>query len=212
MIKDWKMIAISAGIAFLLSFISGFLGRVSLGVLILRALTGGIVFGILALGISVLMRRFLPELYEIQQDSELTAEEVHAAGSSVPGIVESADTSGVQVDISIGDVETESAEEIHGTPDNSVLEGDSSGNTALVEEVVETGNADSPAEQGQVPAGLDTLPDMGVFSNSFVGDVDEMGGGTGKTGSPTLDIMGEEQDPELVVRAVRTMVKKDQEG
>ena len=64
----------------------------------------------------------------------------------------------------------------------------------------------------QVPANIDVLPDMGVFSNSFEGELVEDVDGASTAGAVTLDIMGEEQDPELVVRAVRTMVKKDQEG
>ena len=210
MLKDWKMIAIIVGIAFLLSFISGFLGKVSLGVLILRALIGGIVFGFLALGISVLIRRFLPEIFELQQDSVVITDEVHSGESSLPEIA--AASGGSQVDISIGENEEENVQRVSSSEEAGVLEEQSAEGTALVEEIEETGGSDSSSEQSHVPPGLDILPDMGVFSNSFVGDVKEGSGSAGKAGSPTLDIMGEEQDPELVVRAVRTMVKKDQEG
>jgi hypothetical protein len=53
---------------------------------------------------------------------------------------------------------------------------------------------------------------MGVFSNSFENTDDAGDNGSGGTGTVSVDIMGEEQSPELVARAVQTMVKKDQEG
>ncbi len=211
MIKNWKMIAISAGIAFLLSFISGFFGRVSLGVLILRALLGGILFGVLAMIVSVLVSKFLPELYDLHSDSLGDESLVQAEESSLPEIVETPDSGGSQIDISIGDIDEEPSVEIKDSTVKIDSEDDSSEKPSLVEEVEETASDDSSSVV-QVSPGLDVLPDMGVFSNSFVGDIDDSAGSTGKAGSPTLDIMGVEQDPELVVRAVRTMVKKDQEG
>jgi hypothetical protein len=79
--KDWKIIAISATLAFLFSFIPGLIGSVSTGVLLFRAFMGAIVFGLMGFGFSVLLRRYLPELFEfrssssrLENDSEIVLE------------------------------------------------------------------------------------------------------------------------------------------
>lgn len=65
--KDWRIIVISAALAFMLSFIFGLLGSVSIGILLIRALSGAVVFGALGFGVSLLLRRYLPELYEYRR-------------------------------------------------------------------------------------------------------------------------------------------------
>ncbi|MEA1911506.1 MAG: hypothetical protein U9N32_07515, partial [Spirochaetota bacterium] len=64
--KDWKIIAISATLAFLFSFISGLLGLVSIGVIFLRAVLGAFIFGAFGFGISILLRKYLPEIFELK--------------------------------------------------------------------------------------------------------------------------------------------------
>ena len=59
---DWRVSAITAGSAFLLSILVGVIGDVSFGVLILRAIIAAIVFGAGATGATIIIDRYLPEL------------------------------------------------------------------------------------------------------------------------------------------------------
>lgn len=205
--KDWKIIAISATLAFLFSFISGLLGLVSIGVIFLRAVLGAFIFGAFGFGISILLRKYLPEIFELK--SGLSSED----DEDLPQVQEPSELSGEAdnivsdkpvIDISIDD-ETEQAVSEESSDSNS-------GKNELVEEVVEMGKTKEFDDNNHIPGNLDALPDMGVFSNSFENSVSEDGDNSSSPGAGTLDIMGEEQNPEFVAKAVQTMVKKDQEG
>lgn len=203
--KDWRIIVISATLAFILSLIFGLFGHVSLGILLIRALSGAVIFAAIGFGSSILLRRYLPELYELQEDHSieikdgpLEAESLH----SDSGNSDSLSAVGAKIDISIDDEAPALAVEVKKESDDD--------STVKMEK--ENDLVDEISEDDKISSNIDVLPDMGVFSNSFEGNVDDIVDGASKTGAVTLDIMGEEQDPELVVRAVRTMVKKDQEG
>jgi len=200
--KDWKMIAVIATLAFLFSFISGLIGAVGFGIIIIRAIIGAVLFAGIGYGISILLRKFLPELFEVQIESDLVSEENLSQKQEDP--VEEKP----QIDISIGSDKEDFAMEMTAV-DNSGLE--TNDDSALVDEIKESkSDVDEVPEDSLIPSNIDVLPDMAEFSNSFnsTEDID----GSDSTGAVTLDIMGEEQDPELVARALRTMVKKDQEG
>ncbi len=205
MMKDWKIIVISATLAFTLSVIFGFFGRVSFGILLIRALAGAVLFGVAGFGASFLFRRYLPELYELQAEPALENSndlKVAEGIQNESGDSDIASSTGAKIDISIDDGDENIAASIMKKSEAGYKEESEEGNQ-LVDEVT---------DNDQVPGNIDVLPDMGVFSNSFENEVDDVMGEATKAGAVTLDIMGEEQDPELVVRAVRTMVKKDQEG
>ncbi len=61
---NWKIPAVSAGGAFLLSLLVGLIGRVGFGTAILRGLMWALLFGGFAFGVDYLLRRFLPELFD----------------------------------------------------------------------------------------------------------------------------------------------------
>ena len=214
--KDWKIIAISAALAFLFSFISGLLGQVSIGIIFLRAVSGALFFGAFGFGISILLRKYLPEIFEL--NSGFSSENSEGLGQvDMPsGMSSEADDSVSDrpvIDISIGDEKEQAVSEESSDSRTLPVDGNSNnGENELVEEVAETGRTEESDDNNQVPGNLDALPDMGVFSNSFENSVSEDGGNSSSPGAVTLDIMGEEQDPEFVAKAVRTMVKKDQEG
>jgi hypothetical protein len=210
--KDWKIIAFSATLAFLFSFISGLLGRVSFGILFFRALLGALLFGALGFGVSVLLRKFLPEMFELESSVDMN-EDISQDQVNESLKVNSKDLPSVKplLDISIGEEDDESVSDM--TPANNASSGknDNMGNE-LVDEISESGIDTANADNDQLPENIDALPDMGVFSNSFENVVDSDENGSNNPGAVTLDIMGEEQDSELVAKALRTMVKKDQEG
>jgi len=213
--KDWKIIAISGALAFLISFISGLIGQVSLGVLVFRAFLGAVVFAALGYGITVLLRMYLPELFELQSGESSELSDGLAGMQDGSGKVSEINPTGNEnpvIDISIDD-ETEKSF-IGGSTvgESKISAGIDNKDTDLIDEIVETGNSDESSGENQVPGNLDVLPDMGVFSNSFENTEDIEDNNSNSSGNITLDIMGEEQDPELVARALRTMVNKDQEG
>ncbi len=214
--KDWKIIAISAALAFLFSFISGLFGRVSPGIIIFRAFTGAVVFGIMGFGFSILLRKYLPELFELSSNSSAEISDDLSRVKNDSGVISESDDSSMGnkvIDISIDDetektlLNADSVENSDKLDDESNDKGDE-----LIDEIVETGNADESDLNSKVPDNIDVLPDMGAFSNSFENTEDADSNGSGGTGAATVDIMGEEQAPELVARAIQTMVKKDQEG
>ncbi len=204
--KDWKMIAVIATLAFLFSLISGLIGSVGFGIIIIRAIIGAILFAGIGYGISILLRKFLPELFETYAATALVSDENLSQKQEQPV------NGKPQIDISIGSDKEEFAVEMEPV-DNPDLDSETGAEakSALVDEISEsTSEEDEAAEGNHIPANIDVLPDMGVFSNSFNSAEDLDSSGT--SGTVTLDIMGEEQDPELVAKALRTMVKKDQEG
>ncbi len=198
--KDWKIIAGIATLAFLFSFIFGLIGAVGFGIIIVRAIIGAVVFAGLGYGISILLRKFLPELFEINSESILMSEE-NLSQNQEDSVEEKP-----QIDISIGSDKEDFA---MAAADTSGLK--TNVENELVDEITESkSDTNEAAEDDQIPSNIDVLPDMAVFSNSFNSEDNLDSSGT--SGAVTLDIMGEEQDPELVAKALRTMVKKDQEG
>ncbi|MDR3201166.1 MAG: hypothetical protein LBT68_06870, partial [Spirochaetales bacterium] len=63
MANNWRVSVFVAGLAFCISFLFGLIGGVEFATLILGAFLGAVVFGGLSLGVGVLLRRFLPELF-----------------------------------------------------------------------------------------------------------------------------------------------------
>ena len=213
--RDWKIIAICAALAFLFSLISGLFGGVSIGVLLFRAILGSTIFGALGFGISIIFRRYLPELFESNSQSTSEIDEDLSQIQKNPDNVDESDGSPVNkpmIDISIEDEVSQPLPAAAGAKIENVLESNINSENELVDELVESKNTEESDENSQIPGNIDALPDMGVFSNSFDNSEDIDGNDSSSSGAVTLDIMGEEQDPELVARAVQTMVKKDQEG
>ena len=209
--KDWKIIAASGTIAFLFSFISGLFGSVSLGVLFFRAVLGAIIFGVLGFGILILIRRFLPELFELKSGLTGESNEDFSNIENVQSVSTDAEEPTPEkqvIDISIGE-EVENSEPVLNSENSTVQVDDDSNSNEIVDEIVES---EKTEDSDQIPGNIDVLPDMGEFSNSFESAENIDSNNSSSAGAVTLDIMGEEQDPELVARAVRTMVKKDQEG
>lgn len=231
-----KVVIWSAAGAAVIAFIAGLFGRVVLLDLLLRTLVGGAAFGAFAAGLSLLLKRFIPEIFEAQEGED----EEFAVSSS--------------------ESEGETAQAQQGSNLNIVLDGDEYGypgqeeageaisaespgydeDEEFVEKVEESSGALSAEGQGEEyqsqPAGqygdsavseyeefedlsdVDTLPDLDEFSDSFESvaaaqDSEEQTYGTGGYSSDeSVDIMGNQEDPATVAKAVRTIIRKDQEG
>ncbi len=190
--RDWKITGIFSGGAFLLSLIAGIAGRVSFGSILLRASIGGIAFGVLAFLLSFIIRKFLPELFGDEgSDSAVNIEE----------------TAGSNVDIVIDDEEVVSTDN-QTEMDTGTMEEEVpvfSNNVAEEEPLDEIPVA---AEEGE----SDTLPNIETFSEVFDSATENQDARTSLTGSVSVDIMGQEEDPGTVAKAIRTIMHKDQEG
>ena len=231
---DWKIAAGAAVTAMVLSLIAGFVGSVPFFTLIVRAVMSALLFGAFGAGAGYLLHTNLPELFETshslgkqEQEEDLVLhengsdryEEEHNAGGR---------SRGGEVDIVVDD-ETDEA----GSRDynQSAQEDDGGPDSGFVEEVSENSDdygsgeektLDSVQDLSQVDD-VDVLPDLEGFDGSFqgspgssaIGDVDDFPGNDGGKNSPSsdvVDIMGQQESPAVVAGAIRTVMKRDQQG
>ena len=196
---DWRISAIAAGSAFLLSVVIGVIGNVSFGVLILRAVTAAGVFGVGAIGVTIVIDRYLPELRRASAASAGSA-----TGNTVDIVVEGED--GFET---VADGPDENGEE-PGVVDNGVGELPDDDPDGVLEEVEEsagsgetmTSEIDGEVEEIEEIASGDELPNVDSMADSFT----EIPLGE-DSGDESLD-SGE--DPELMARAIRTVLKREE--
>ena len=214
--NNWKVIAVFGGIGFVISLLAGVLGGVAFTTILWRSILGAAGFGALGFGITYLIDKYLPEL-------------TGAEGEPEPG------AGGVDIvieDEAMPPRESEPAYSgsVFGEGDEESEEGDS-----FVEEVEETveeseedeGFRDQETEEEvseetaefiptDITSDIDTLPDIGELSGSFEGggesyvqDYDSGSTGGRKGSSSTVDMLGEEKDPQEIAKAVQTIMKKE---
>ncbi len=216
---DWRAGAFAAGAAFILSLLAGLFGGVSFGALVFRAIIGAVIFGAGAMGVSLLVDRYLPELKT-------------SAGNDTPaGAPE--DRPGGRVDITVDDsmdadvdssfaLEGESeefesgiaAEEVHAEPDiaEAELVDEDEDEDEDEEEVADLEEADESDEERDsdrsvgesVPeaGSAQSLPDIEGFSGSFAevpAEAEELDGAQ-RSG----------EDPSIMARAIRTVLKREE--
>lgn len=213
--RNWKTVAAFAGAGVALSLLLGMFSGNSLGVVLLRMLLSGIGAGALGLGVRLVIERFLPELGAAEtgpdgvgqgiEDGQgdtgrvnivLPAENPHGLGAEMgePSLEAGMDIQELG-DGAIGDGAIGA-----GGPPGDLEEGggapaESPGLSQAAVDILEAEAADVE--------GLDPVESAGVEetvapTRSSRGGLDSLGGGG--------------QDPETVARAVRTMLKRDQEG
>ena len=206
---NWKIPAVAAGGAFLLSFLIGLMGTVRFGVVTMRALVWAVVFAVISFGVDLLLRKFLPELYSGQthgpdedgQTVDITLEEENPIGAEIPEMDEDP-ASGPGEDEAAGSILTETGPVSAGGESEDERE---FGQLAEVEEpdmVDEVSSEDGTAE-GE-------FSDFQSFEGAF--DTPERIDQPGKPQAASIDVLGIDEDPETVAKAVRTFMKKDQEG
>jgi hypothetical protein len=238
---DVKVIIAAAAFAFVVSLISGIIGGVGFLTIIFRAVLGAGFFGLLAAGLSLLLQKMVPELFETGE-LEMSAAEDSAEGRDQD---EGAAETGGHIDITLGEESGEAAaEEAEDAAYEASDEEQEEEN--FVEEVAEeegNGSAAPAAGEGEAAEStkkapdidsligtedVDSLPDLEDFADSFEGvaasqngDGDSGAGsasgsgaasGGGFSASEPVDVFGTQEDPETVAKALRTFMKKDQEG
>jgi hypothetical protein len=238
-IGNWKkVIAGFAGFGFILSFILGIIGRVLIGAILLRAFIFAIVFAGISFLIMKMIEIFIPELLVPDTDEDDSAAILGTTEDEDPADVVN---SGNNLDITVEDEqEINYADDAGEFGELETIEADSLSEATVakapaasvepagdIEELEEVGFAEdeSPAELVEELQGAESsaatggdrnLPDIGAFSDSFeqsIGSVESDGlsniDGTGRSGA---EILGGMHDTEEIVKAVKTVLKKDQEG
>ena len=82
---NWKFVAATAIIAMAVSLLSGGLGGVPFGVLVIRAVIGALVFFVLAIGINLILGRYFPELWEDSSAESPETESLSETEGNAPG-------------------------------------------------------------------------------------------------------------------------------
>jgi hypothetical protein len=233
---NWQ-IAVGVGTsALLLSVLSGVLGGVGFGAILVRALLAGTIFAALGIGIEFVVRRFLPEL--------LDADSLPDMGSHVNIVVDEQDDQAPkgQDEVQVGKTadsadkepqaggseQTESEDswdDLENPEDSLVQEVQEArredGATAERQEQSESETESEPVkESGESNAAdtpplaaddeVDELPDVGKFAEAFASDGTP--DSTQDLGSPASDAAKSNgQDPEMIAKALQTMLKRESE-
>lgn len=205
--------AVTVGIAALvISFLMSLIGGAGFALVLIRSVVSGGVFFALTAGAEILLKQFLPELFEPASPSAVIDAE--------------AEDDGGQVDIILDDDEEplprrSSLESLDDPGPRETVTVSSSADTAeddFVEEVTAVEDfSDDSAEPDSFTGddGVEELPSLDNFSGTFdefTGDSIEDSGPSPGARDLDVDVMGEHQNVEDVARAVRTVLKKDQKG
>ena len=228
---NWKFITGAALLAGFLSLIAGIFSGSPFTVILLRVVLSSLALGVISIGAIILIKRFLPELLQVsemptaaagidilipEENPHRPAEEEGGETPSVP-VEEAEDLLAVDVDGShAGSMETE---------DESGEEAD------LLEAVDETdGRVDDVSDGEEISdsisrgkeeedASSEALPDIDRLDIGFESGEDNLDHSAQKTGSGAdsfreaqVDSVIANQDPEVLAKAVRTFMNKDQEG
>ena len=193
---DWKLPTFAAGGAFLLSFFTGIFGRVGFGTVLLRALLFALLFGGVAIGINLLLRKYLPEIFSSGGESRDIDTE-----RTVDITLGEEDAGGEGMGDTIGDAGLD--EEPANTSYGEFDEADVFGESDQVEEVEEL----EPETENEVNGEEGELPSFDSVESTFVSG--ENNTGNDASNASNVELFGSEEDPEVVARAVRTLMNKD---
>jgi hypothetical protein len=206
-----RTVAIFAAAGLVLSLLVGVLARNPFGVMVVRAVIFAILFGALGAGMQYVVRRFLPELTgESPQRPEDAAAAEAPRGSKVD-IVLPEELPQVEP---APEGSAEPLEELPGTADN--------GAAAPVEELGPAEESAAPDREGTPNAGppakdaFEELPDIAPATASGGGErtgASRRGpafpGARPKPSDATRELL-ERQDPAVLARGLRTMLKRDE--
>lgn len=189
----WKFVVVVAILAMTVSLLSGGLSGIGLGTLLLRALIGGLIFALLAVGLNLLVARFFPEILNFYNEVDVSGGGGRTAGDD--------DVTGTRIDIVMpsegpGNVDSDTASRAGEVNAGEVpADGESSqGN--------ENGEAETGAETGAEPIG-----DLDRFSSDFSDLDDERPGKSSPGDGPMAD-----HDVEEIAQAIHTVITRDGKG
>lgn len=202
----WKLLTFIGLAVLVLSFFIGIFSGVGFTAALLRAFLLGISFCLLSGGLSFIIRKFLPELFETYRNQKeadkgpLSSEE--EAAEKVDIVLE-----GENPDLSIYSASDDFEDEETGDTEEDVEE--------LAEEDAEEDSptftktaVSSPEGESENFAVLEKLPGLDSFADSFSGPVSKGSSGN----KESLDNMDNDNDPASLAKAIQTMLKKEQKG
>ena len=202
---DWRVSAVAAGAAFVLSLLIGIIAGVAFGALLFRAILWAVLFGGGAAGVIAVLDRFLPELR--QSLSQPKTQETDAPESGSVDIVVDEDLLGEGSPISVagdpGGPEDDIEELDAADPDEEGGGVDPDSPLAAATGGEESG--DEPETLEEAPpeaASAGSLPDIGGFAGSF----EE----SGASEMPAEPAEGSDEDAASMARAIRTVLKREE--
>lgn len=226
---NWKL-AVGVGVAaFLLSVFSGVAGGVGFGAIFVRALLAGLLFAAFGIGLETVVRRFLPELIGDDVSDELGSRVNIVVDDDEEQLPESQSTGSTLGSIHDGSNQSARSDADSAAEDNwDDLENPEESLVQEVQEVRGTGEAEDASEPGEsgetgqssepeksttseqpVAANeLDELPDVGRFAEDF-SSVETGVQNSGTSHHGVTESTG--QDPEMIARALTTMLKRESE-
>jgi len=227
---DKRVVLWSAACAAVLAFISGLFGRVSFGTILLRTFIGAVVFAGLSAGIYILLKQFVPEIFETagspsDEDEPSVASEssdTSSQGSNLNIVIDEEGPSYPAEEQGEGPAhesvfsENDFIEEIREEGDEGaeVADGPMAAETSRSEKPV-SNESDILEDYGDI-SNLDTLPDLEEFSDSFEsvtgGQEDDSFSEQNHGSDNKVDMLEGQHDPATVAKAVRTIISRDQEG
>ena len=194
---NWKSPAVSGGIAFLISVLAGVFGGVGFGTVLLRAFIGGVLFGALAIGVEFMLKRIMPEMFL-----------PGAAATSVQG-----GSVDITIDEDIPKVESDDAlVDFAGSGVESETTADSDEVAVNLSENAEIHVDDSESAIGKSTFSPGNLPSFDSIESTFEESGSDGEQKESRSQRGGIDVLGAEEDPAIVAQAVRTLMKRDQEG
>ncbi|MAG13895.1 MAG: hypothetical protein CMN78_04805 [Spirochaetales bacterium] len=195
---NWKLPSISGGAAFVLSLLAGVFGGVGFGTILIRGFLGGVIFATLSLGVDYLLRKFIPDMFQ--------AEAPAVAGAQ-----------GSKIDITIDeDIPRERSGDDNAKEDSeesleSELE-QSEEVTANLSENAEIHVDDDGSAKEESTFSAKNLPSFDSLEDTFADTINDGEEAESAQSGSSIDVLGAEEDPAIVAEAVRTLMKRDQEG
>jgi len=223
---NWKFITVAALFGGVLSLIAGIFSGSPFTIILLRVVFSGLALGVISVGVIALIKRFLPELLQVSEiptaaegiDILIPEENPHqpaeAEGDKTPSfrVEEAEDFSAADGDdYDTGSMETEDESGEEADLLEAVSETDSrAGDVSDGEEIFDSVSKGKEEED----ISSEALPDIDRLDVGFETGVDNLDHSAqktvGKAGS--FDGLEGNQDPEVLAKAVRTFMNKDQEG
>ncbi len=212
--NQWRYYAGAGLFAAVVSLISGIAGGNPFGVILLRMLLSAIILAGVGMGASTLLRKFLPELLQSSAGGEsapaqpavdivIPEENPH----EWPAVGDDDEAAGVEP---LEELAGEAGEPVTSAAPEDAGVTASAG--AAAEEMAE--EAILLEEAGEGSAEIDALPDLDQFdSTNYVGlDISGFKNGSDNISQAQVDGIMSKEDPAQLAKAVRTFLKKDQEG
>lgn len=218
-----RMAVIFAAAAVLVALVSGFIGHVPFGYILIRSFIGGVIFAVIGFAAAALIARFLPEILELpdedgnsfdisvgsdEEDDEIrrSAYSPHETDSGANDTDSdkkndaSVEIAGAKTDFSPG-IDADLVEEVHEqrVDEESFSKGKTGGS--------ESGDVSTDETESDM---VDTLPDMDGMTDAFITAespiediIDEGGSGNGNTDA---------QQAKEIAQAIRTVLHRDDQG